>query len=141
MRYPLLLVLTIGCTTGDPDAGESEEVAMVTTCPTGQWCVESVPTTGRVAGVWAVTAEDVFAVGDTGTILRRNNDAWTAMTSGVTTNLRGVWASSSSDVWAVGGAGTIVHFDGSQWSAVSGGGTADLIGVWGSSATDVWMCG
>ena len=148
MQY-LLLALTstiIGCLAVDAEPGESEAVGSVTSCPpeqqSGLWCIETAPTTGLLHGVWAVTASDVFAVGDSGTILRRTNDTWTAMTSGTTNNLRGVWAASSTDVWAVGSNATILHFDGSQWSPVSGAGTTVPVdAVWGSSANDVWMCG
>lgn len=138
MKY-LLLALIVGCTTSDPE-GEDEAVGLVTSC-LGQWCSETAPTTDRLKSVWAVTPDDVFAVGDNGTIIRRNNDAWTAMTSGTTQHLHGVWAASSSDVWAVGVAATVLHFDGTQWSAVSGAGTLPVDAVWGSGSSDVWMCG
>src|SRR5688572_15218115 len=122
MQY-LVLVFVIGCVSPDWDAkevpGESEAESLlagqihttIPACPVGQWCVEAPPVDGAplLHGVWAINAEDVFAVGDAGTILRRTNNAWTAMTSGTARNLRGVWASSSSDVWATGGAGTVLH--------------------------------
>ncbi|HET9620734.1 MAG TPA: hypothetical protein VFP84_05190 [Kofleriaceae bacterium] len=112
-------------------------------CATGTWCQETSPTTGSplLHAVSAVSASDVFAVGDSGTIIRRSPTAWTTMTSGTTNNLRGVWAISSSDVWAVGSSGTILHFNGTAWSAVSGGGTTNLEAVWASGSSDVWICG
>src|SRR5437764_14092470 len=101
MRY-LPLALAIGCTASDPEitesGGEPTEsmaVAAVTACPTGQWCSEAAPVTLSLRAVWAVTADDVFAVGDGGTILHRSNDAWTVMSSGTTSRLRGVWGSRS----------------------------------------------
>src|ERR1044071_6667232 len=124
MRY-LPLVFVIGCVATDPDStdpSESMTVQAVAACPSGQWCSESPPSAiGAVLQrtVWAASAEDVFAVGDGGTILRRNNDTWTAMTSGTTVKLRGVWGTSSWDVWATGLSGTILHFDGTSWSPVS----------------------
>ncbi len=138
MRYAVLAV-TAGCAMTPTG---SRPVAAIDTCPAGTWCIEAAPTTGTplLHGVWAVSADDVFAVGDTGTILRRTNDAWTAMTSGTTDNLRGVWASSSTDVWAGGATGTIVHFDGTAWTAVANSST-DVDAVWGSSPTDVWFAG
>ncbi|MEO7735276.1 MAG: WD40 repeat domain-containing protein, partial [Kofleriaceae bacterium] len=91
--------------------------------------------------IWAVNANDVFAVGDGGTILRRQNgNAWTQMTSGTTANLRGLWASSSTDVWAGGVGGVILHYDGTAWSPVTGA-TSDVDAVWGSGSNDVWFCG
>jgi hypothetical protein len=91
--------------------------------------------------VWAVDADNVFAVGDGGTILHRINSAWSVMASGVTSNLRGVWAASASDVWAVGMGGTVLRFNGTSWSAITGATTSDIDAVWGSSATDVWLVG
>src|SRR6476659_5797076 len=119
MKYCWLVFLT-SCVTAELDAGgleESESIAAIS-CPT--WCQETSPTTARLHGVWAASANDVFAVGDGGTILRRVNGTWTQMTSPTTNHLRGVWGLSSSDVWACGvasgGAGTVVHFNGTSWS-------------------------
>jgi hypothetical protein len=142
----LCLALLAGCAVtepGGPALAESEWVAAITACPTGQWCVESPPSIAASAllhAVWAASAEDVFAVGNNGTILRRNNDAWTAMTSGTSANLRGVWGTSSSDVWAGGVGGALVHFDGTEWSPVSGA-TTDIDSVWASSPSDAWFVG
>ncbi|HEX3765224.1 MAG TPA: hypothetical protein VHW23_41290, partial [Kofleriaceae bacterium] len=100
--------------------------------------------TSRLHGVWAASADDVFAVGDSGVILRRVSGTWTQMTSPTTNHLRGVWGLSSSNVWASGvavnGVGTVLHFDGTSWSLVSGP-TTDLDSVWAASATDVWFTG
>lgn len=145
MKY-LCWVLLTGCVTAelDPGAapGESESVSAVTSCPT--WCQETSPTTNRLHGVWAASADDVFAVGDSGTILRRVSGTWTQMSSPTTNNLRGVWGLSSSDVWASGvavnGVGTVLHWNGTAWSLVSGA-TTDLDSVWAASSTDVWFTG
>ena len=98
-------------------------------------------TTNVLYGVWGSSATDVFAVGDSGTILHYDGSAWSAMSSGTTNDLAGVWGSSATDVFAVGAGGTILHYDGSAWSAMSSGTTNDLAGVWGSSATDVFAVG
>jgi len=145
MRY-LVLALVLGCAAAEPDDEElwvGTDVAAATTCAANTWCTEAQPITAAplLHGVWAVSASDVFAVGDGGAILRRVSGTWTAMASGSTQNLRGVWAASSSDVWAVGVNGTILRFNGTAWSAVTGVTTADVDAVWGSSATNVWMAG
>src|SRR5215831_21277897 len=143
MKY-FCLVFLMGCMTTELDAGapeESESIAAIS-CPT--WCQETSPTTNLLHAVWAASATDVFAVGDSGTILRRVSGTWTTMTSPTTNNLRGVWGLSSSDVWACGiasgGAGTVVHFNGTSWSSVSGT-TTDCESVWAVSSTDVWFTG
>ncbi|HEU4727302.1 MAG TPA: hypothetical protein VFT22_05425 [Kofleriaceae bacterium] len=108
---------------------------------TGTWCAESAPiaSTINLRGVWAISAEDVFAVGDGGTILRRTGGAWTEMASGTTSKLLAVWGSSGSDVWAVGVSGTVLHFDGTAWSTLPSFTTSDLDAVWGSGSSDVWL--
>lgn len=141
----LLLTLTIGCTT--IELGEGEELGVhavaLTACTTGQWCFEREPALELplLHGVFALDENDVFAVGDEGTILRRTSDAWTAMASGTTRDLRGVWAASPSDVWAGGLDGTILRFDGTSWSTVAAPDTLAVDAVWGTSANDVWFAG
>jgi hypothetical protein len=146
----LLLALACGCTVADPNAArdpEESEVSSLSTiaaCPTGQWCVETPNdmTRGpRLHAVSAVDASDVFAVGDNGTILRRQDDTeWIAMASGTNANLRSVWAISSSDVWAGGPSGTLLHFDGTSWSSV-GAPMPTVDAIWGSSSSNVWFVG
>src|SRR5215831_3489797 len=132
MKY-LCLALLLGCVPTEPDGAgrpaESEWVAAVSVCPTGQWCSEGISGGPALHGVWAASADDVFAVGNSGTILRRTNDAWNQMTSGTTADLRGVWGTSSSDVWAGGLGGALLHFNGTAWSTVSGA-TSDIDSVW-----------
>jgi hypothetical protein len=122
----------------DPDADPGVDAPPNTACPT--WCMETPPAgAAGLHAVWAVNGNDVFAVGDAGTIVRRQNNAWTKMTSGTTANLRSVWGAASNDVWAVGEAGTILRFDGTAWAPVAGVTTSDVAAVWGSSASNVWL--
>jgi hypothetical protein len=62
-----------------------------------------------LAGVWGSSGSDVFAAGDSGTILHYNGSSWSAMSSGTTNYLYGVWGSSGSGVFAVGWDGTVLH--------------------------------
>lgn len=162
MRTALALVLAItgckggagiavdGSTSGDDSGGGDDGGPRdgtltdgMDSCPSGQWCRETAPAAGVLLGaVWAVTTGDVFAVGDGGTILRRANNVWSAMTSNTTANLRGVWAANASDAWAVGPGGVAMHYDGAAWSAKSiPGVTSDLHAVWGVAGNDVWLIG
>lgn len=129
---------------GDDDAPVTDAPSSdaIPACPAGQWCIETATITGAplLHSVWAVDANDVFAVGDGGTILHRHANAWTAMTSGTVNNLRGVWAASATDVWAVGNAGTVLHYNGTAWQPIAGV-TGDVDAVWGSSAADIWLAG
>jgi hypothetical protein len=155
MRY-LLLVLAVGCTTTDPTAMkqvvEDELAAEVAPCSastsSGQWCTETVTgVSSLLLSVWAINANDVFAVGENGTILRRINGAWTVMSSGVTNTLHAVWAASSTDVWAAGSGpggsgGIVLRYNGTAWSRFAPcQRSAHIDAMWGSSATDVWFIG
>jgi photosystem II stability/assembly factor-like uncharacterized protein len=94
-------------------------------------------------GVWAAASDDVFVVGDGGTILHYNGSSWSTMTSGTTENFNDVWGTASDDVYAVGENGTIHHYNGSSWSAMTGvpATTSAFTGIWGTSSTDLFVVG
>jgi len=96
------------------------------------------PAAFTLRGVWAVSADDVWAVGDNGAIEHFDGSAWTLIASPVTTSLVAVWGSETNDVWAVGEKGTIVHFDGLSWTQVASPTTARLGTLSGTAADDVW---
>jgi len=91
--------------------------------------------------VFAINENNVWVVGNGGTILYYNGSTWTAQTSGTSEDLNGVWGSSATSVWAVGDNGTVLFFDGTSWTAQTSGTSENLNGVWGSSATSVWAVG
>ncbi len=95
-------------------------------------------------GIWGSSRDNTFVVGNNGTILRYDGNAWTSMTSGTTSRLSGLWGSSPTDVFAAGNDGVIVHFNGrawNGWSSMASGTTNNLSGVWGSSGKDVFAVG
>ena len=79
------------------------------------WTRSLTTTEYQLNGVWAVGANNAFAVGNGGRILHYDGTGWTLMTSPITQNLLDVWGTSGSDVYAVGDGG-ILHYDGSSWS-------------------------
>src|SRR4051812_27525497 len=94
-----------GSTGDDAPPGDgpiADDAIIVPACPSGQWCQEDPPAgvTGVLGAVYAINSNNVFAVGDGGTILYRHQNAWAAMTSNTTGALRAVWGSSTSDVYA-----------------------------------------
>ncbi|MDX2092184.1 MAG: hypothetical protein SFX73_30240 [Kofleriaceae bacterium] len=159
MKHLLLgVMVAVGCGSSDDgaqldaqsfddaaagDAGDLGDVdGAFLTCPAGTWCAETNPSgTAKLNGVFALTTDDVFAVGDAGTILRRQGGTWSAMTSTTTKNLRAVWAAGATDAWAVGASGTVLRWNGTAWAAAGPTTTTTLEAIWGSSATDVWAVG
>src|SRR5260221_8874984 len=102
------------------DGPIADDAIIVPSCPSGQWCQEDPPAgvTGILGAVYAINANNIFAVGDNGTILYRHQNPGAAMTSNTTRTLRAVWGSSSSDVYAAGAQGALVHYNGSVWAPV-----------------------
>lgn len=76
-----------------------------------------------------LSAGQVWAVGNNGTILRWNGTAWTASASGTTEDLNGIHCASANACWAVGDNGEIRFWNGSSWSGQSSGTTRELLSV------------
>jgi hypothetical protein len=107
----------------------------------GEWFTMASGTLKGLNGVWGSSGSDVFAVGESGTILHYDGNAWFPMDSGTTKYLYGIWGSSGSDVFAVGESGTILHYDGNAWSPMDSGTNQTLWGIWGASENDVFAVG
>jgi hypothetical protein len=96
----------------------------------------------QLEDVWGIDACHAWAVGEAGTVLRRDCAGWSPAASGVTANLWGVGGSGPDDVWVVGDAGTILHFDGQgRATAVPSPTQQSLFAVWASSAREAWAVG
>ncbi len=112
---------------------------------TGTWneINTGITTNPNLNGVWGAAPNNVFAVGEAGTILHyTGSPTWDNMTSGINTHLYGVWGAASDNVFAVGSAGTILHYNGTAWSDMEVGLTPDtLYGVWGTSDNCVFAVG
>lgn len=94
--------------------------------------------------------DDVWAVGDLGTILHFDGVAWTVVDGGgFDYTLWGVWGASPNELWAVGGSaaggqpGVLRRWSGGTWSDVTGLDLTDLrlFKVWGTAADDVFVVG
>lgn len=86
-----------------------------------RWSPEPLPGEPRHVAlfkVWGSGPDDVWIVGEKGTIWHRTRGAWQLEPApGVTGTLLTVSGSAPSDVWAVGGS-DVLHFDGADWSRV-----------------------
>ena len=110
------------------------------TCSNG-WCWEApAPIPFRPRGMFAVSATNVWAVGDRGVIAHYDGSGWRNVTAATTQHLNGIWMASPNDGWIVGNGGTLLRWNGSAWNAV-GGQSGDLRGVHGTSASNVWIVG
>ncbi|WP_396216894.1 beta strand repeat-containing protein [Gemmatimonas sp.] len=81
------------------------------------WTSLSLPTSTFLTSVWGVNANDVYATGDNGTILRWNGTSWSSMATGTTDQL---WSVSGAP--AGNGAGFAVGYNSTLVAATSSGG-------------------
>jgi len=73
------------------------------------WDRQTVDQIFQLSGVWGKAADDVYAVGDDGTIIHFDGASWSPMASGTQNQLRGI-AGTADEVFAVGAGGTILRF-------------------------------
>ena len=102
--------------------------------------VLTVPTAKTLWGVYAAAANDVWAAGLDGTVLRWDGASWRTVPSPAgSENLGRIWGRSPSDIWIAGLGGSMLHWDGTSLTrtAVAGSGVS-IWDVWGSGPRDVW---
>lgn len=90
--------------------------------------------------VFAVSATDVWAVGNVGSILRYDGTKWKRYEAGTTADLLAVWARSANEVYFAANTGGLLRFDGTivtkvNTSAIT---TGDITGVYGG-ATNLFV--
>ncbi|MBT8492334.1 MAG: hypothetical protein KJO07_04685, partial [Deltaproteobacteria bacterium] len=106
----------------------------------GAWTSVALPAGANPSlwGVWANSAEDVYAVGNNGTIVHFDGAQWSLVSTPVSNALLAVTATGPEDVFAAGSFGTIVHFDGTAWSTMETGTSLDIRGIHAISPQDVY---
>ncbi|MEO6421004.1 MAG: hypothetical protein ABIP39_16450 [Polyangiaceae bacterium] len=78
------------------------------------------------------TANDVYVIGNKGTILHRHAGSWATEASGTTNDLNDVWIHSASEIHAVGSHGLVLVGSGNGvWKADSTLGTDDFVCMFG----------
>jgi hypothetical protein len=82
----------------------------------------------KLNAVWGLDANNVWAVGDGGTVVFWNGQLWTQLLSGTQEDLVSVWGSGANDVW-VAGSTAMHHFDGAIWESIQGL-TSPPVSVW-----------
>jgi hypothetical protein len=93
-------------------------------------------------GVWGAAADDVFAVGDRGSILHYDGQIWDTAVSNTSLPLSAVWGTARDRVYASGGddtSGIVLGFDGLSWN-VAATAPKTLLSVW-AAGDDAWAGG
>ncbi len=60
-------------------------------------------------GVWGSGPNDIYVVGDQGTILHFDGQKWSSQVSGTQVRLNSVWGSGPNDIYVVGDQGTVLY--------------------------------
>lgn len=109
-------------------------------CPNANFCWEHpLPQGNTLSSVWATSENDVWAVGDVGTILHYNGTRWSQIESGTTDSLLGVWGADANNVWAI-TSQQILRWNGTRFNneePVPVG--FSFVGITGTSASSVWV--
>jgi hypothetical protein len=128
------------------------DIAPILHFTSGQWRVNDLPR-GQFNAVFGLASNNVYAVGEGGSILHYDGALWRAEQSGTTVPLRGVWAAAPDAVFVVGGdrstgGGTVILRNvAMSWEPAPGARADPLFphsgaqGVWGASASDVFVAG
>jgi hypothetical protein len=99
-----------------PD-GTSQPPPLQGACNEAGWCWQHpLPQGNTLRAGWAVAANDVWAVGEGGTILHWDGQTWASRrVPNVNETFWSIWASGPSDVW-LSGDGNGYHWNGSTWT-------------------------
>jgi len=108
-------------------------------CSKDGWCWQNpLPQGLALNDVFAISRDDVWAVGREGITMHFDGATWRKVDPGVTVRwLNRVYGFAWNDVWAAGD-GAIAHFDGSAWTPVTGGPTNEILALGGDAPDDLW---
>ncbi len=98
----------------------------------------------QLRGVYVISEDDVYAVGNYGTVLHYDGADWSAETfPSSKVSCYTAWASASDDVFISADKGEIYHNDGTGWTKVYTGSNTKIKHrtVWGLAADDVYVGG
>ncbi len=107
----------------------------------GSICWEHpLPQGSSLNAVFGVSSEDLWMIGEQGTLLHWNG-VWTeSSTAASSVILHAGWGSATNRVWTVGDSGTIQAWNGTEWKVEQSPTGVALYGIWGS-ADNVWAVG
>ena len=95
------------------------------------WTPVEIPTSSELMDLNGNAADNIYAVGTDGAIVRYDGLNWQKVTGDDELSLAGVWGWDENDVYAVGNKGRVVHYDGTSWVDMPTPTTYDLAAVWG----------
>ncbi|MDN5348723.1 MAG: hypothetical protein PWQ54_119 [Bacteroidales bacterium] len=106
-----------------------------------RWRVESSGQDNDLFDVYEIDETTAWAVGASGTIVKRENGVWTSFESPVTADLLDIYFTSATSGWICGVDGILLNFDGTNWNEAVSGTTEDLNGLFFVSENDGYVVG
>jgi hypothetical protein len=99
--------------------------------------------------IWGAAADDVWAVGNAGSITRFDGSSWDLVRSPGWEQFEAVWGASANSAWAVGtrtpqgmpAMQLAMHWNGEAWSEQAPVAPGGLTDVWVSSTEQAWAVG
>ena len=120
----------------------TDTVDILSRSATGTWSAVDTRQLNPLYCVWGTSADNVYAAGFNGRIIRYNGSSWSVQTSDVFgSSLQSVWGTGADDIYAVGREGTITQFDGTSWNLTVQGRGSRLKTMWGTSANHLHIVG
>ncbi len=107
----------------------------------GEWKLGESGTTKDLFGVYFVTEDNGWAVGQGGTVIHYDGAAWSTVDIGTTKDLYSIHFADASNGWISGKGGVVYYYNGTEWTEQDAGPSKDLNAVWAVSANDVWVAG
>ncbi len=100
------------------------------------WARQGTPLEAQnkaLLAIWGSDSQNIWAVGEGGTLLFKNGNLWTKAVQPSPSALHGVWGTNSQDIWVVGTQNTVLHNTGAGWGAIN----TNIPGDWSS----IWVAG
>lgn len=104
------------------------------------WRRMVTPDTTHLVSVWGFSRTNVYAVGNSGTVLHYDGSSWTRIPTGSDRTLLEVWGLSPTEIYAVGDR-VALRFDGTAWHPLTGSENAELWAVWGPDPAHIFASG
>lgn len=139
-------LLLVGSSTGNPSNSRTPRIYRFNP-GNNEWVSENAEnnTSGARAlrGVWVVNDKVAFAVGDSGTVLRKLGDnAWVKQAFPTPDNLTSVIAFGAGSAYATCASGHIYRYDGATWAQIhSTSPPTRLNDITGTGPDDLWVVG
>ena len=112
-----------------------------------QWAKMVSGTTKHLYDIWGTSAANVYAVGDSGTIVHYDGENWLAMNSGVSTLITKIFGFSNNEIYTLtqddlyGNYNSVIlKFDGSSWNTFYEP-DFSVADIWGTSGSNLYIVG